>query len=71
LEKDFEKMFLPVCPSSGGRTHKLGGGVGFCSESPDGGRTTGLDKHKGAMKKEMSKIRVFLDFILFALVFVF
>ncbi len=53
--------------------HKLGGGVGLDSESPDvgGGRTTGLDKHKGAMKKETSKIRGLLNFILFAVVFVF
>ncbi len=72
-KKAIEKILLPEYPSSGGRMHKLGGGGGFCSESPDvgGGRTTGLDKQKGAMKKETSKIRGFHDFILFALVWVF
>jgi hypothetical protein len=51
--------------------HKLGGGVGLNSVATDGGRTSGLDKHKGAMKKETSKIRGLLNFILFAVVFVF
>ncbi len=51
--------------------HKLGGGVGLNSVATDGGRTSGLDKHKGAMKKETSNIRGFLDFILLAVVFVF